>query len=303
MIISNYNNQTIRIQSQYLESLLLSSSPDINILVTGSVNSCDDSVSYSKTIPPSTFWSVDLDDEVTAKMIIYKIFFRNTVTDKVMEITLDNDLAYVLDTCVTPPCTLETQGVPVNLKIKVDEFFTNLGIPSNITVTATGNTLKISNIPDGFLPTSMSFRDDDVTKTFLYGLTESVILNSNYIEILPSFFGAENLTLTDGVYKFTLAGYDGVQSFREENCAFIDISMSCQVAKNLKNLVSESKDTITFDKENPATYIHLLHYSLVISSNCGCNCENLCNAYKELVALLESNTTTITNTQQNGCGC
>lgn len=303
MIISNYNNQTIRIQSQYLESLLLSGSPDINILVTGSVNSCDDSVSYSKTIPPSTFWSVDLDDEVTAKMIIYKIFFRNTITDKVMEIRLDNDLAYVLDTCVTPPCTFETQGVPVNLKIKVDEFFNNLGITSNITVTATGNVLKISNIPEGFLPTSMSFWDDDVIKDFRYGLNEDVSIVDGFIEIKPTFFGTVETALLDGVYKFTLAGYDGTQSFREENCAFIDITMKCQVAKTLKNLIAESKDTITFDKENPATYIHLLHYSLVISSNCGCNCENLCNAYKELVALLESNTTTITNTQQNGCGC
>lgn len=305
MIISNHNNSTIRIQSEYLERLIQSASPDISICVTGKKN-CG-SESYEHCISPATFWGLDLNNEFFSNMVMTYFRFKNIQTDKEFDIEIHNEFGsgFFLDSNLSSLEFIKNQQPQMfaDFKTSIDSFFTALGITSNVTVDAVVNVLKISNLPAGFVPIYTTFMDSTLLEYFTYGNSAVVsILGNNTLEIKPSLF--EESSLSDGVYTFEITGYDGSVNFNEVNCAFIDVNTKCRVAKTLKSLVEEFNQGILKDRENESTYIHLLHYALVIGSNQGCNCDNLCKAYEELIDLLESVESKTQNTSYlNGCGC
>ena len=283
MIISNYNNKTIRVQSEYMERLLLSSSSP-NITIQAKIG---DGTTYSKTIVEQNYWGIDLTDKVASDLVIDSVVFRNINTDKEFQIPIDISLE-------------NTSGViALAIKTAIDDYMVSKGITSDITVTSLYDVYMLEDLPTDFLPISMSFVDEVETQNFTYGDEEDAYFIDSVLCINPSFFVETDLV--DGVYTIELTGFDGTEYFNEKNCAFIDVNTKCQVAASLKALISESTNTFVFDKEATATYIHMLHYGLVIGSNCGCNCDNMVSAFTELTALLS--TVTTLNTSQNGCGC
>lgn len=117
----------------------------------------------------------------------------------------------------------------------------------------------------------------------------------NTIEIKPAFF---NITGTspkfmDGVFHFEVKLFKPDDTFTyEENCSFIDITYKCKLSGMLKSLLGTDED------KNVGMVAFLLHYALVTGSNCGCNCKEMCDAFRELANILAP----ITN-QSNNCGC
>lgn len=342
MIISNHNKETIRIQSQYLERLLQSASPDISICLTGKI-ACSDDEPFSQCIDIVNFWSANLDAQVVSKMTIKEFVFRNTITDKYFTIPIDVELSKSTSlielskyaVTINPgtgkvntpvsvlakgPWTI-TDGYTENIeedglegytledldsvleliRLKINNFFLSIGITSTVTVEAEGNSIKISNFPQDVLPSYITF-DDEVTNTyFTYGLEDDVYMLDKDLYIKPSFF--DLTTLEDGVYSFELIGYDGTEYFKEENCLFVDINTAARVATTLKNLLQETKELTLVDKESSSTYISMLHYSLTVGSNEKCNCVDLCNAFTELICLLDSVDKTKKYPLKNGCKC
>lgn len=114
------------------------------------------------------------------------------------------------------------------------------------------------------------------------------------LKIFPLFFGLTEFV--DGVYSFTFKRFKEGETIIETNCFFVDVTYKCKVASLLKCLLEENRQRTS---EKISTNAHLLHYALVNDSNCGCNCEEMCEAFKELRNLLNSVDPTITN----DCGC
>lgn len=124
--------------------------------------------------------------------------------------------------------------------------------------------------------------------------TTKFVITSDSIIVKPPFFGLlSNEDLKDGVYHFKIKLYKPNDTFVfEEMCAFIDVTYKCKVSAFLKDLLDKSEDGVC------ATNVHVLHYALVNGSNCGCNCTDMCDVFKELTKLIKP-----INLQPQGCGC
>lgn len=115
---------------------------------------------------------------------------------------------------------------------------------------------------------------------------------SGGLKVYPKFFGLTEFS--EGIYKFSLKRFkEGGETVTESNCIFYDIDMKCKVAVLLNCILKEQSEA-----EKPATIAHLLHYSLINGSNCGCNCDEMCKIYAELVKLVQH-----INLQSTDCGC
>lgn len=114
------------------------------------------------------------------------------------------------------------------------------------------------------------------------------------IEVKPAFFNIISPNeIIDGIYHFTVKIFTTLNNYNyEENCAFIDMTFKCKVAKYL-----DSFNDIT-ENGQIATNVHILHYSLVNGSNCGCNCVAMCDIFKQLYNILKPVTP-----QMQSCGC
>jgi hypothetical protein len=132
------------------------------------------------------------------------------------------------------------------------------------------------------------------TKTMPLQVNEDIEFTSTGIKVKPAFFDIITPnSIIDGVYSFTVRIYTTEENYTyEQNCAFIDMTFKCRVAKYLDQL-----NDITEDGQI-ATNVHILHYSLVNGSNCGCNCIAMCDVFKQLYDILKPITP-----QLQGCGC
>lgn len=170
------------------------------------------------------------------------------------------------------------------IKIEAPEILSFEGnIGDYSTVALTGNKCNVT-------PTTISYNTTEVLN-----VGNKFFITDGIMYVRPTFFGMS--AYTDNVYKFsikftlTAGGYTVI-----ENCAFIDITFKCKVAGYLENILKESCDVT--DTEKVGTIIHILHYSLINGSNCGCNCSELCQVFTELEKLLDT-----TNPENTDCGC
>ena len=130
--------------------------------------------------------------------------------------------------------------------------------------------------------------------------TTKLELTGTGLKVFPAFFGLTSFI--DGIYRFEIKRYPdpltGVSdTLYEQNCIFVDVTFKCKVASQLKYIIAENKNK--GDTEKVATIIHLLHYALVNGSNCGCNCAEMCEVFKELNTILN----TINPQISSDCGC
>ena len=147
----------------------------------------------------------------------------------------------------------------------------------------------------------------DADKDIEYDMTEILSTDSDFYLVAvdsalyfkPAAFSL--LTYLDGIYKVTLkirplsGGFTQIQ-----NCIFVDITLKCKVATLLKSVLDNGNSTMA----------HLLHYSLVNGSNCGCNCDELCinyNALQEVIVASGADGgtggTTGGTSNSSNCGC
>lgn len=136
-----------------------------------------------------------------------------------------------------------------------------------------------------------------ITKTLLHPFNATAdisLMLQNILQINPSFFGLTELA--NGVVKISLKIFDDTGSTFITNCALVDIDLACKVAALLHNILAEYESKL---EERPSSIAHLLHYSLVNGSNCGCNCADMCKNYDALIDIL----TNIDPTLLADCGC
>ena len=295
-VITNYNNQFIKIESEFISDLIQNINSYTKLQIVGNINCCKDSsiLNLEFTTPG---WYINLEKAVNTESILDKLIVQNTNTSKLFEFNVSNiDTGYVNANCTTNTCTLQSFSGYFKslLEANINSGFNSIGVVSNVNVTIINNTIIITNLPSNFLMYSITYENNKEEK-FSYGSTDSnVYLQDNSIYIKPEFFNLK--TLIDGVYKFDLTYYKAQSNVSEFNCSFIDITTKCKVASVLNNIKRENE---TKGVEKCSTIIHLLHYSLTNGSNCGCNCEELCKVYEELYKLIGS----IDPQILNNCGC
>lgn len=302
MIISNSNSEYIKVTSDNIQNFIDNLTDYDRLSVKGTYNCCCEPV-YNETIEvfPANSWGIDLTDSVDSRQIIEKVYFQNLTTNTILNALVNPiDLGYILANC-TSNCTLSfmTGMIEPTLKADIDAFFSSLGVTSNVTVTVTNNFLLITNVPSNFKAYNISFFSSASPIFFSYtdGTTQSdkIFIGADGIYIKPIFFGLA--AIKDGIYKVDVKMFDTDGNFvLESNCAFIDISFKCLVASVLQNIMKEAE---AGDTEGLSTIIHLLHYGLTNGSNCGCNCDELCEVFTQLNTLLISLDPKI----QNNCGC
>jgi len=165
-------------------------------------------------------------------------------------------------------------------------------------------TLARLKVVDEHITGLMSFTSVEATVTLNCG-TEMVqeysaasmadTANKFYIVLadLAFYFKPEMWGLTefvDGVYRIILKGNQAAGGYiMLENCLFVDITYKCKVAVLLDEVITNKTSTTA----------HLLHYSLVNGSNCGCNCDAMCVNFDALCGILGNSQAVI----NNDCGC
>lgn len=308
MIISNIGKQYLVLKSQAIKDFTNNIGDYSSVTVSGNLNcdKCPTPGFETIELPLGNVWVSDLNSLVLTGAIISSLNFYNQNTGTIFNVlTSSISLATILDDCVNTNCTLETRaGTFISLfKTPIDTFFANNGfIGSNVSVSFTGNTVQISNLPTGqYIAYSVGYSNESVP--FYYSSTDSnVLITGDSILVAPGFFGLTDLT--DNVYSVTVRLNKGtpVTSWIEEsNCAFIDILMNCKVASVLQNIVKEMATKVT---EKVGSTMHLLHYSLINGSNCGCNCNELCEVFRQLDSMTTDYLNTYSGTSKiNGCGC
>lgn len=170
---------------------------------------------------------------------------------------------------------------------EISDFYNNIDDYTNVTITAslicaTPPITQLYDTTDVLINTSKFYID---------------FADADNIELIvkPQLFSGAT-KFVDGIYRFdikfsTTSGFTIIS-----NCLFIDITLACKVAGTLHNIVEENKIKVT---EKISTIIHILHYSLVNGSNCGCNCDEMCEVYNDLKSLLLD----IDPQILNDCGC
>ena len=127
--------------------------------------------------------------------------------------------------------------------------------------------------------------------------TSKFVITSDSIIVKLAFFSSLLTAFPDGIYHFEVKLFKTNDTYiYQDNCIFIDITYKCQVAQYIKDLLVKE------EAGSCATNVHILHYALVNGSNCGCNCKEMCEVFKELTRILKPNNVS-TQTQIQGCGC
>ena len=165
-------------------------------------------------------------------------------------------------------------------------FTTNFGVTVTQSYTydaITGECVyTIADLPPSLAPMYLQLENTNIFSNvyFSYYPLNNAFFSGSTLYLTPEFYGG--LVFNDGVYSVTLTFItaDG-KVITETTCFFFDCKTGCEVSTKIKELEEAS---------NPknATNIFLLHYTLTEGSNCGCNCEELCEIFRKLCNNLNS---------------
>lgn len=305
MTISNYKDRYIKVESAYLKDMIanIGSYSSLDIKVKGGCSEVAVESSINAADIAINSWVIDLQQAVALENKIYQLYIFNLYSLKEFNVLANPvDLAYVANNCTTNSCTMEDfASVFVNnIKNQIQTWFSVRGITANINIDIDGNEMMISNLPAGFGLSKALYAAVN-TAPYLeepfgqFSTDSNIILAGDFLYIKPQF--VVDATLEDGIYTVTLKfnKTNGAGHIIESSCAFIDVEIKCRLAANLSNMADNNT-------AGNAYSLYLLHYALVNGSNCGCNCEDLCKVYNQLLIEL-SKTSISTNITQEDCGC
>lgn len=144
---------------------------------------------------------------------------------------------------------------------------------------------------DEILPNEDSSSSGSESEDSHVGDSEYSYIDENYNiiinrDILTSFATSY---IPNGIYTINIKVYfnDNTLIYETYNCIFVDYDFNCQVV----NYMSTNIGT------EIATEVGVLYYALKNSSNCDCECDNICILYETLYNYL-NDTNNI-----NICGC
>lgn len=280
------NCSYIEIKSEVLSDFI--SNPDnyTNFVISGSLNCCSNETTTIELEQEQfdTFqWSADFPTNLLSNL--RGIFFENVFTGVTFNV-LSATYPVGVFSC--------SSGDITDLFPIVQSWFTaNLGVTITQSYTynsTTGEcTYIISGLPQSIRPINIQVRTSgiDVYNDFTYAPVQNMFFAGNALMIEPSFFTM--LNFQDGVYSFDITYTTSDNNIiQEKNCFFLDCNTACTVSTKLQEL-EKVKD------EKNATNIFLLHYTLTEGSNCGCNCDELCEIFTKLCKTLNSSSCL--------CGC
>lgn len=284
----------IEVESEFLANLTANPLDFDSIQITTQLNCGQSFYSEVDSLDFKTFKS-DLSYIVNSEGEIHGMSFLSLKSfTETFAPFIPIDLGYIEDNC-NSNCTIEAYAsYYTNLfKNQIDDWFLSIGHTTDVEITFSENTIIIKGLPEDFIPYKFYFGDNLLdTVEIGYGFVEkSIIISGDKMYIKPSYFGWEEIV--DGVYTITLKFIksDNRGHIIEKQCAFLDPKIRCIIADYLSDL---SKDS-PIDKRNISETIMLMHYALTRTSNCGCNCEELCQLFDDLKYLLGEKT--------EGCEC
>jgi len=294
MLITKQGLNYIKLDSNYIQDVILNTSNYSSILLEGNSNCCQSNGVNANIVQEITLtntnWLFDLTAPVNLGNTLISLSLKNVITSNIFPVNLNYNLAPIVNNCSSNSCTLQddTNFTLVLTGIISIWFLNNTAISVMPIVTVNNNTLMISRLPINFIPILVTTDTQKEYKSKYNNLSSKMFLNGTSLYIDPLYFNYTDNLIKDGIYKFNLkiTRANNAGFITESNCAFIDNYTKCLVANKL-NILKEI--------EPIDSTIHILHYALTNGSNCGCNCDELCEIYKELHSLLNNIT--------NDCGC
>lgn len=277
--VNNINCKFLEIDSDIVNQEMLEGRDAPKIELSIKKNCCSNTIKTlenqtvaSTDIIDNNFgWKLDFSTILYSNNIIKNIYVQNITTGEVIglntgDITLDN--AYFNtnnELSNTDKTTLNT---------KLDAYFDTLlfeYVGSKLYMS-----LESNNI---FIPFAIEYHNtlESVFEYFYFIGENSIIINNNKLYIKPTFFSNG---LTDGIYTVNIKIINPDNSYLiQEICIFVDCNIKCQIAQLLDKLI---KDDVTTNN------LYLIHYALINASNCGCNCEEMCDIFKYLTEELKN---------------
>jgi hypothetical protein len=273
----------IAIKSELISDFIVNPSDYSNLEIKATLNCCDTEeiiASIDSEEIANAQWTLAFPTNTSA--VIKELIFGNIYTLQswnVLSTTYD-----VADyTCSTGDIT--------NLFPIIQAWFTTnfaTTITQNYSFDGTNCIYLVDDLPLNMVPIKMivTINGVDTEIYFQNYPVEGVFFTNDAIVISPEFF---NLTeFVDGVYSFTVTFTKDNQLISQSSCFFFDCNTKCLVSERLEELKNCNKS---------ATNLFLLHYTLTEGSNCGCNCDKLCEIFKKLCSELGGS-----NSCSN-CGC
>lgn len=292
--LNNIGKEYIKVTSNNLTDALLHPGTYEEITLEVSSNCCEDST-YTKQIPLNPIetdcvtcsdvyaFRLDLSKIAFSKKNIDAIYVKNIVSGLEYNILEGSTISFesFLETCGDGSCTLQSQIAYVLMfREAFTQWFEENVQWFNTTVSFCENTLTICNLPSNFIVTKVVYEEQESYFSFNEELDYLILNEALYI----SPFLLENTEFKDGIYQVKLKFKKLNGSWIEEsNAFFLDVDTKCKVSRFIEGLK---------EKEVVSTTIHIAHYGLVNSSNCGCNYAEMCELYKYLLKTLDNNVKT-----------
>ena len=276
----------IKIESELISDFILNPGNYTQFQISGTMNCCTDETevqSITGNDLATNQWTLNFPVDDTA--VIKEIIFQNINTQQSWNI-LDPTTYNVVDyMCSTGDITL--------LYPIIQTWFTN-----NFATTVTQGytydaiedicTYTIEDLPVNIRPVKMIVTVNGIDTEVYFGHfpIDNVFFSGTDIYIDPRFFGLTNFQ--DAVYSFTIRYASNGNIITESTCFFFDCETACKVSARVTELMNCNK---------VATNIFLLHYTLTEGSNCGCNCDELCEIFTKLCQELGGSDSC------SNCGC
>lgn len=277
----------IKIESDILSDFISNPQNYTSFTVTGKVNCCTES-NYTQTI---------IGDQIGLSE--WTIKFPTTTTSYINGIWFENIYTNASFNVLTTPllvgdysCSLGT--ITALFPIVEQYFVDNFAIVPTQSYTydsLTGECIyTISDLPSSIKP---KYFEVETSSIVTYTYFSFLPINNGFFDgaalLLSPMFFAQGLNFQDGVFTITLNYINSEGNIiTETNCFFLDCNTGCTVSTKIKELQEASN-------EKNATNIFLLHYTLIEGSNCGCNCDELCEIFRKLCTNLNSSSCL--------CGC
>lgn len=283
LTLKNLDCNHLQISSEYLDDVYQNPCDYSKIEISAKINCCDTIYNDTINLPASgsclpDVWSFKL--PVLPTLLIQRIGFRNIFTGTEVPISYTVNISSVTSfNNIDNVLTVFFQN----------NFNSGIATLNGAATLADGiYTYLLEDIPSGFIPTYVEYSDGVVNRQIPFTFTGSVkdsFIYSEGLLVSPKMFGKAKFA--DGIYSLTITAYktSGTR-VTETNCLFVDCSLSCEISKKLKTLG---------DKER--VELLMIHYALTQGTNCPCDCDLLCELYRQLNNKLEI------NPQISGCGC
>jgi hypothetical protein len=267
----------IRVESDILEDVSIYDTLDI----TMTVNCCDEEVTEQVTISatPDNYTAT-----VPENATIDIIKMRNISTNEEYDVEIGETIT---DCDELGSEVLDALNDGIETSCGACIAFTSTCVdttPSAIefTIIVTGNIIPIS--------ITYTLAGIEYTVYFYSHIADTIQLHEGKLLIRPSMLGLTSFV--DGIYNISLSleGESGANA-TDQSCFFYDCQTKCDVI----TFINSSACTTDFLE----TEILMLHYSLTLSSNCGCHCDEMCESFKTLLKKIGNNQ----NQNSFHCGC